>query len=542
MDCPGCNYALWNLTNRQCPECGRPWKPSEFDFTLNSVQFKCPHCAQSYYGTGEKGHLIPSSFECVSCHRPIAMDECVLEPTEGVSEDRTKVAEQPWHNRAKIGRFRAFFRTILQSCFAPHELMGRTPPSDPPSEAVLFGVLANAIYGALGLAVCGAMVWGGGGASVGTIAAVLGGFVAIGVFVGLWVVAAHFIAIGGSQFTESAYTEADSTAEAEPLRIGRAVQAIAYSSAAMALAAVPCLGMWLAPISVLWWAVCAGVMISVGYRTTTPRAVLAGLAGPAIAVCLAVIGISIAAITENAATPGGIRSVLVAAQNPVATQIYAALRSATSTGTSGEPPMHVAEALVHYTVMPDQLRVFGTSMDYPVVDPTATEQSSEMAGHWIFDLETVSRLVALNTPRPDSGDILVAHRLGDYVFCYHGLDWNDSAQSSRWVFFTHPEPGLIGDAPRAGRYCAVHLDGTIENFADANEFFYSLGVEMGTRERLGLPVLADPDLVFSGTPRVLRPNPPQTPADATSDEVPMPAEPIQPSEQVLPNEQEEKPR
>ena len=283
-------------------------------------------------------------------------------------------------------------------------------------------------------------------------------------------------------------------------------------------------------------------MIAIGYRTTTVRAVLAGLAGPAIAILLSAIGISIAALAGNASAPGGLQAVMSAAQNPVATQVHAALQSAAATSTNGVPPVHVAEALMNRALMPQQLRVFGTSANYPVVDPTALRSPGGVSGPWVFDMPTVSRLSALNTPDPDSGDILVAHRLGDYVFCYHGLDWNDSEQSSRWVFFTHPEPSLEGSGPRYGRYCAVHLDGTIESFADEEEFLDALDVENQMRETTGLRSIPDPELIFAEAPWMPRTSPAQPPADVTSDEVPMSPEPQPPSGQVQPPKPEEEPR
>ena len=85
MRCQGCDYPLWNLTARQCPECGRPFRPSEFRFVANSVRFCCPHCGQDYYGTGPVGHLVPVEFDCVRCHRRVHMDQMVLLPTEGVT-------------------------------------------------------------------------------------------------------------------------------------------------------------------------------------------------------------------------------------------------------------------------------------------------------------------------------------------------------------------------------------------------------------------------------------------------------------------------
>ena len=81
MRCKSCDYPLWNLLARACPECGAAFKPSEFDFNLNAVRFCCPHCSQSYYGTDARGHLVPPAFACVSCGNAITMDDCLLLPT-----------------------------------------------------------------------------------------------------------------------------------------------------------------------------------------------------------------------------------------------------------------------------------------------------------------------------------------------------------------------------------------------------------------------------------------------------------------------------
>jgi hypothetical protein len=96
MHCKTCNYTLWNLRSRTCPECGSLFKPSDFDFVPGSVQFCCPHCNQHYYGTSPSGHLTPRTFTCVSCQAPIDMDEMVLLPTEGLSEEQTRRANNPW--------------------------------------------------------------------------------------------------------------------------------------------------------------------------------------------------------------------------------------------------------------------------------------------------------------------------------------------------------------------------------------------------------------------------------------------------------------
>ena len=87
MRCKTCDYPLWQIRDRKCPECGSAFRPSDFEFTLNSVRFCCPHCEQAYYGTGANGHISPRTFACVSCAKVIDMDEMVLLPAEGVKDE-----------------------------------------------------------------------------------------------------------------------------------------------------------------------------------------------------------------------------------------------------------------------------------------------------------------------------------------------------------------------------------------------------------------------------------------------------------------------
>jgi predicted RNA-binding Zn-ribbon protein involved in translation (DUF1610 family) len=101
MRCKICDYPLWNLTTRTCPECGSKFAPDEFEFVPNSVQYCCPHCAQAYFGTSEKGHLVPREFNCVKCGQRVQMNEMVLRPAAGVKEEQTKPNPMPWLERKK---------------------------------------------------------------------------------------------------------------------------------------------------------------------------------------------------------------------------------------------------------------------------------------------------------------------------------------------------------------------------------------------------------------------------------------------------------
>ena len=127
MRCKACDYPLWNLRARQCPECGLPFRPDEFEFRPNSVCFCCPHCNQSYYGTDAHGHLEPPAFNCVTCGRHVVMNEMVLLPAEGLDEKHTKAAVNPWLERHREGWWRSWFRSIGQALASPGQLMKGTP-------------------------------------------------------------------------------------------------------------------------------------------------------------------------------------------------------------------------------------------------------------------------------------------------------------------------------------------------------------------------------------------------------------------------------
>ncbi|MDX2132127.1 MAG: Yip1 family protein [Planctomycetota bacterium] len=305
MNCKSCDYPLWNLRGRECPECGTPFRPSDFDFTLNAVRFCCPHCGQDYYGTGDRGHLVPDSFACVSCARPITMDECLLLPTAGVREEQTRPDDMPWLERRRHGVISAWFKTIGRAMVTPGRLMDAIPAEGP--SGFVFGAVTTSIFLLVSVAplfvfilVMGAGVGGrpsmnavagiagGGGATI------LGAIVGIIMFLGLWIVCTH----GTLRITGGA-----------PYPIKRTCQALCYSSGANVLTALPCLGMYFGFLFVIWWIVAACIMVARGHRISGGRATLAVLALP---ILLAVVGggwltygIVTAMNTINAANPGG---------------------------------------------------------------------------------------------------------------------------------------------------------------------------------------------------------------------------------------------
>jgi len=122
MRCKGCGYSLWNVPGRTCPECGRGFAPSEFEFQANAVEFCCPGCMQQYYGTDEHGLPVPRAFDCVKCCAACELDSMILRVAPGVREDAVELHRVPWEQESQGGRFRRFWRTIGESLRRPTRL------------------------------------------------------------------------------------------------------------------------------------------------------------------------------------------------------------------------------------------------------------------------------------------------------------------------------------------------------------------------------------------------------------------------------------
>ena len=70
MRCKTCDYRLWNLSSRHCPECGAQFSPSEHDFVPNSVSFHCPHCEKYLKTTADKAG---AQAQCPGCGEAITV-------------------------------------------------------------------------------------------------------------------------------------------------------------------------------------------------------------------------------------------------------------------------------------------------------------------------------------------------------------------------------------------------------------------------------------------------------------------------------------
>jgi hypothetical protein len=486
--CKTCDYRLWNLISRRCPECGTPFRPSEYEFAVNSVQFCCPHCGQSYYGTDEKGHLVPPRFACVRCGREVHMDEMVLLPTAGVDESRTQMEHHPWLRRIETGSVRGWLRTVGMALVGPGRLMELTPAGSPTASAWWFAILTTVLVSlvAMGSAVFFPALFSLGVGSVARMA-MLGAFggaalVAIaGTVLGiaLWGVVAHgLICVTGR----------------ERGTLGRTYQALCYSSGANVASAIPCVGAYFGWI---WWVVSAVVAVAAAHETRLWRAAVAVVTFPIL-----VLGSLI----------GGYVWFVLHFMSMIPTTLPVVTNAETTTVCEA---IHTYEgrhdgALPAHAVL---LVVDGTLDVYDLASGvTMTNPANVMIGD--TDLITLTTLPPNEQRRQadrvvaDLPNDVVAHRLGDFVFTYHGIEDVDPGERARlWLAVFSPDPDAnpasltVHQTIWVGRY-----DGVV-SLIDRSDFRAALTRQNELRARRGMPPLPDPSTVTQDRParRALQP-------------------------------------
>ncbi|MBL9149793.1 MAG: hypothetical protein JNM94_13970 [Phycisphaerae bacterium] len=272
MRCKKCDYPLWTIAARACPECGEPFKPSDFEFRRGAVKFCCPHCRQEYYGTSALGHLEPREFDCVRCGTHVELDEMVLEPADAVGLDSQAMRDgksNPWIDREGRNVVSAWFRGASMLLSTPTDFGSSLPASTPMGNAVGFCAIGVAILAfvsllcaspLLALMIGTAGAGPGAGAFLSTLLLSVAQPIAITlVLVPVAACIAHAILLvsGG---TEHGF--------------GRTMQAMLYAEGATSLLAViPCLGY----LSRIWWVVMVALLLTSMQRVSGVRAACAAV-------------------------------------------------------------------------------------------------------------------------------------------------------------------------------------------------------------------------------------------------------------------------
>ena len=564
MECKTCGYRLWNLNTRQCPECGAGFSISQYEFAPCTVQFLCPHCGQRYYGTDEKGLLQPRRFDCVTCGQRVHMEEMALLPHAGLSESQTRSEVNPWLDERYLSGFagwwRRFWGTVGQGMVSPGRLMDLTPYSFNNAGAgaalryllwtlslfTFFGVGVGSL--AMMVIMLGAMVGSGssGGppaaAMIGTFGGMCVGWLVIQfILVLAWVVATHVLLKitggtggGGSGDWGGGISRPPTDAPGAAGHdggIARTLHAIAYTSGTNVISAVPCLGPYVGWIGWTWWIVVATIAVARGQNVSGWRAALC-VAMPPILPFVALIGWIAWGVTTSVQQA----------------QIYGNMAMGNAQASTmlsyvvdyrqqhGAWPGHAAQM-----VAPSMI------IDYEWVAPGSATDTRQINvdGVTLYDLDALpdadidrhANAVAAALPADT-----IAHRLGDYVLTWHGIDpapgradpdlwlfviWPDPAQNPAFTpLATHAITGQATTGHATYPYIeAVEVDGDVQSFP-LTAAPHMLQQQNQRRIANQLPPLPSPATVLHGQPATVsnapKPTPTPTPNSAPAPPAPRP--------------------
>jgi len=280
MNCKSCQYPLWNLPGRACPECGAPFLPSLFEFVPNSIRFCCPHCRTTYYGTDAKGHLVPSAFVCVGCSQPISMDVCVLLPTQGVAEEQTKPEMFPWFQPGKRWRIGSWATMMVRALFMPDRLAKSIPPEAPMGFLFALGTTTVTQWGSILIFMIPPLFMAAGQARGMMVAVgwmllmIAGGAVSNAVALILWIIVAHGVLLITGGTTQG---------------IRRTGHAFCYTAPALLPSGIPCLGFYLGLVLMPWWCVSASFALANTQSVNIWRALAAVAVLPLVVIGVVVL-------------------------------------------------------------------------------------------------------------------------------------------------------------------------------------------------------------------------------------------------------------
>lgn len=481
MRCRECDYPLWNLATRTCPECGTNFAPSDQDFAPNQVRFCCQYCDTAYYGTTRRGHLEPPEFDCVKCGRHICMDEMVLRPAEGANESDTIGTSVPWIEPSN-GRFKAWFAMIGRSMTAPGDLGRGITSASSVGTAWVYAAITWLVISFFGVGVpllaIGVLqlLDGRTGEAAGMVAAALGSTIGITGLV-LFSLLIWGATIQGLLRITGGCTHG----------MGRTYQVLCYSSGPNVLVAVPCIGPYCAGyVGSIWQVVSATIMLCPAQNVSGARAALATLTFPVVATLLGFtgyMGLIFMSFTNSRLVGMGLTGDANAAVKAYAT-------------SNGVYPTSGLQLLQLDLVTPGDF-VAANSETLISDIPIGTESLQE-----VMFLGTNDRNAAIDAALAREPANVIASRVGDLVFTCGGLD---PGVRGLWVVVTCSDPATNSD--QAEPVVVGLSDGTTITLS-ADDFVANLAEQNERRAAAGAPPLPDPRTIRHDAPAVGLPIPP----------------------------------
>jgi hypothetical protein len=398
------------------------------------------------------------------------MDEMVLLPAAGIEEEQTAPPLLAWLERADRGFFRSWFSTIGWAMVRPGQLMQSVPAASSLPEAWWFVILTHIpiLLLAIGSLVIFPYAMGMSGVGFGFSIFALVVLAGTIVFVGLW----------------GAVTHGMLCLLARPASgPRRTYQALCYSGGANVVSALPFVGFYLGWV---WWLVSAVLMVKEGQHVSGWRAGLAVLLLP-ILIVLGIVGFYVWFFVFMLPQMGALTSVGTLA--PTQTVLYAVLSYADD--HQGDGPEHAAQlATQGYLELNELIR----TDSYEAEDglPFAGMSPARFAALTRQEKQAIVQAAIQALP-----DATVAHRLGDFVYTYHGIDFSDP-DPRLWVVILAPDPDVHGPPAPGDFYCVGSADGSVAavRFKRMPKL---LAEQNAVRAEHGLPPLPDPAKVRHAT-------------------------------------------
>lgn len=461
--------------------------PSQYKFALGTVRFCCPHCDQAYFGTDANGLLTPVSFQCQSCSRAIHMDEMTLLPAEGLEEEQTKVGCVPWLEREQLGTFKALYKTIWMALVSPTQLSRMTPDHGKQGKAWGFALVITVLVVVFGVGPVFAFSTGLGLLMGGRI----GGWAFAGVMFLTSVISLIMTIVATMIYILIWGGVTQLLLGRTARRLSQTYQSLCYSAGANSATIVPCLGMYFGWI---WWLVSAILMVRETHKVSGGRATFAVLAFPVTSILLFVGGYAVF-ISYMISTTGATFAAASTGPNAQTLEVVQAVSSYAS--EHGSYPDHAIELVAGYHLIGDDLKPS---------QPVKTLRTVPLAGTNLLQFNHISetrqkKIVQSMIDAMPEGTI--AHRLGDFVFTYHGIDAN-GADPALWLAIRSQDPDL-NRKRSSPRIIAVGCADWTVHAIPVGKFSQQLSKQNALRAKYGLSPLPHPKTVTHLKPAVAAP-------------------------------------
>lgn len=493
MYCRNCDYSLWNIPGRQCPECGDAFLPSEYEFKPGAVKFCCPDCSQQYYGTSYKGHLRPNEFDCVECGRHLEMDEMTLLPAEGWDEHSVGSATSPWV-RPNKGLIKRWFCTVGWSYVNPRGLIAGIPVSSGVGGSFGFFMITQCLIGLVGIAlpvllftiIIGLSTPRGGIGLAGLSATLLPSLLVVS--------GSIFVAILWGLLIHATLALTGGTAHS----VGRTMSSVFFASGTLAAQAVPCVGPYcLGYIVGVWWVVSTILMVMESQKVSGLRASLAVLWPPLLTLVVAVSLYALFIYTAINSTTTAMNQmqfgrVATGTSNGFTTALIS--RSASSSVTPASPVDLLRDS--------EGLRLDFASL---LLGGELFDQSDLLLGDDAFDFSTqsgvpldrrIAALQAAEVPTAEEDPDRQAFSIGQVVYCLPEQPWSEVKDDPALWFMVAFQ--FSAQNIEIGRSWAFTLwvsfaNGNTYNmyFSTNSEFVEALDVQDQVRADVGLSPIKD---------------------------------------------------